>query len=372
MLTTARKLAPVVNVLGKMVMLLAVTMLFPLLVSDLTADAAAAAFHWAMGITFLSGLAMTLLTMGVRRELTPRDGYLLASLTWIVLTAFAALPLLFQLPDLSLTDAYFEAMSGLSTTGATVLTGIDELPHSINLWRHQLNWMGGMGIIVLAVAIFPLLGVGGRQLFKAETPGPMKESRLTPRITETAKNLYLVYVAITIACILALMAVGLDWYEATCHAFAAMGLGGFSTHDASVGYFDSPAVEAVLIVFMLIAGMNFTTHFLAFRQRSLRFYLADVEAKAFLALVLGSCLVAAVYIWLAEVYPSFWTRRSSPWCSAAASWRRSTSGWRRSTRASGRRCATSASTSCPSQPTAASPARTTTSGPSSCRCGCCS
>ena len=307
MLTTARKLAPVFNVLGKMVMLLAVTMLFPLLVSDLTADAAAAAFHWAMAITFLCGLAMTLATMGVRRELTPRDGYLLASLTWIVLTAFAALPLLFQLPDLSVTDAYFEAMSGLSTTGATVLTGIDDLPHSINLWRHQLNWMGGMGIIVLAVAIFPLLGVGGRQLFKAETPGPMKESKLTPRITETAKNLYLVYLLITIACVVSLMAVGLDWYEATCHAFAAMGLGGFSTHDASVGYFDSPAVEAVLIVFMLVAGMNFTTHFLAFRQRSLRCYLGDVEAKAFLALVLGSCLVASAYIWATEVYPSFWT-----------------------------------------------------------------
>jgi len=221
-----------------------------------------------MGITFVSGLAMTLITMGVRRELTPRDGYLLASLTWIVLTAFSTLPLLWQLPELSFTDAYFEAMSGLSTTGATVLVGLDGLPRSINLWRHQLNWMGGMGIIVLAVAIFPLLGVGGMQLFKAETPGPMKESKLTPRITETAKNLYLVYVAITAACILALMAVGLDWFEATCHAFAALGLGGFSTHDASVGYFDSPAVEGVLIVFMLIAGMNFTTHFLAFRSRS--------------------------------------------------------------------------------------------------------
>ena len=301
------KLAPVINVLGKVVMLLAITMLLPLLVSDVTDDGASAAFHWGMGITFLSGLAMTLATVGSRRELTPRDGYLLASLTWIVLTGFSTLPLLLQLPDLSFTDAYFEAMSGLSTTGATVLVGIDDLPHSINLWRHQLNWMGGMGIIVLAVAIFPLLGVGGMQLFKAETPGPMKESKLTPRITETAKNLYLVYLAITVACILALMAAGLDWFEATCHAFAAMGLGGFSTHDASVGFFDSPAVEGVLIVFMLIAGMNFTTHFLAFRSRSLRCYLNDVEAKAFLTLVLGSCLVASVYIWLADVYPSFWT-----------------------------------------------------------------
>ena len=305
--TAGRKLAPVINVLGKVVLLFAATMLLPLVVADLGGDGASAAFHWGMGITGACGLAMILATTGARRELTPRDGYLLASLTWIVLTGFATIPLLLQLPRLSFTDAYFEAMSGLSTTGATVLTGIDSLPRSINLWRHQLNWMGGMGIIVLAVAILPLLGVGGMQLFKAETPGPMKEGKLTPRITETAKNLYLVYLSITAACILALMAAGLDWFDATCHAFAALGLGGFSTHDASVGYFDSPAVEAVLIVFMLIAGMNFATHFLAFRSRSLRAYLHDVEARAFLTLVVGSCVLVSIYIWATGVYPEFWT-----------------------------------------------------------------
>ena len=188
-----------------------------------------------------------------------------------------------------------------------MLTGLDALPHSINLWRHLLNWLGGMGIIVLAVAILPMLGIGGRQLFKAETPGPMKDSKLTPRIADTAKSLWLVYAAITLACIVALKIAGMSWFDAVCHAFAAMGLGGFSTHDASVGYFNSPAIEAVLIVFMLLAAMNFATHFLAFRSRSLRAYRADPEVLPMLGLVLVSCIVAALYIWQAGTYPSYWT-----------------------------------------------------------------
>ena len=204
-------------------------------------------------------------------------------------------------------------MSGLTTTGATTLVGLDNLPPAINLWRHELNWLGGMGIIVLAVAILPLLGIGGRQLFKAETPGPMKDSKLTPRITETARNLWLVYLGITIACILSLKVVGVNtekgmsWLDAICHAFSAMGLGGFSTHDQSVGYFDSPAVEAVLIVFMLIAVLNFATHFLAWRGKSLRSYHIDPEAIPTLFLILGSCVGIALFLWWQGVYLNFWT-----------------------------------------------------------------
>jgi trk system potassium uptake protein TrkH len=264
-------------------------MLVPLGVAWWYQDAAIGAYDDAVAITIGVGALLWLLTRAGRRDLKTQDGFLIVVLAWTVLPAFATLPLMFSL-DTSFTDAYFETMSGITTTGATVLVGLDNLPKSINLWRHQLNWMGGMGIIVLAVAIFPLLGVGGMQLFKAETPGPMKDAKLTPRITETAKNLWLVYFAITLACIGALMAVGLDWFEATCHAFAAMGLGGFSTHDASVGYFNSPAVEYVLILFMLIAGMNFATHYLAWHGKSLRAYLDDPEAKVFLLLVLGSCM----------------------------------------------------------------------------------
>ena len=219
------------------------------------------------------------------------------SLVWTVLPAFATLPLMFYISGLSFTDAYFETVSGITTTGATVLANLDQLPPSINFWRCELVWLGGMGLIVLAVAILPLLGVGGMQLYKAETPGPMKDSKLTPRITETAKNLWLVYFGITLACILALRLAGMTWFDAVCHAFTTMGLGGFSTHDASFGYFDSPLIEGVAIVFMLIAGMNFATHFLAWRERSPRPYRADPEAGMFVLVTLASCVMIAGYLW---------------------------------------------------------------------------
>src|SRR5512139_3479691 len=279
-----RRVLPILHVLGLVVLIFAFTMLLPLAVAFIWRDAALHAYDEAFVITFLSGLLVWLFTRRNKRELQTRDGFLLVVLVWAALPAFAALPLLYYLPGLSFTDAYFETASGLSTTGATVLAGLDALPPSINLWRHFLNWLGGMGIIVLAVAILPLLGVGGRQLFKAETPGPMKDSALTPRITETARNLWLVYLGITVACILSLKWAGMNWLDAVCHAFAAMGLGGFSTHDASVGYFNSPAIEAVLIVFMLLAAMNFATHFLVWREKSLKTYLRDAEAVAMVTL----------------------------------------------------------------------------------------
>jgi trk system potassium uptake protein TrkH len=215
--------------------------------------------------------------------------------------------LLLAIPDLSFTDAYFETISGMTTTGATVLTGLDSLPPAINIWRHELNWLGGMGIIVLAVAILPLLGIGGRQLFKAETPGPMKESALTPRIADTARNLWAVYLGVTLACIGTLKWAGMNWLDAICHAFAALSLGGFSTHDSSVGYFNSPLIEFVLIVFMLIAAINFASHFLAWRGKSLRVYLHDAEAVATVILILGSCVGIALFLWWQGTYAGFWT-----------------------------------------------------------------
>jgi len=188
-----------------------------------------------------------------------------------------------------------------------LLLGLDNLPPAINIWRHELSWLGGMGIIVLAVAVLPLLGVGGRQLFRAETPGPMKDSALTPRITETARNLWLVYFGITVACIASLKLVGMNWLDAICHAFATMALGGFSTHDANIGFFNSPAIEFVLILFMLLAAMNFSTHFLAWRAKSLKVYLRDTEAIGTISLILASCLGIALFLWWKGVYPTFWT-----------------------------------------------------------------
>jgi trk system potassium uptake protein TrkH len=264
-------------------------------------------FSLAMVWTFCAGVLMWLLTRRYKGELSTRHGYLLVVGMWTAMPAFATLPLLLVIDGLSFTDAYFETMSGLSTTGATVLTGLDTLSPSINLWRHELNWLGGMGIIVLAVAILPLLGIGGRQLFKAETPGPMKDAALTPRITETARNLWLVYCMITLACILSLKLAGMNWLDAICHAFAAMGLGGFSTHDASIGYFNSPLIEFVLIVFMLLAAMNFATHFLAVRGRTLRVYQHDTEGLATVGVVVVSCFGVAFFLWWQGTYAEFLT-----------------------------------------------------------------
>jgi trk system potassium uptake protein len=297
----------VIRALGLMLIVFSAAYMMPLAASLIYDDGTLIDFLLALVWTAAIGFVMWLLTRRYKGELSIRHGYLLVVTMWAAMPAFATLPLLLVIKDLSFTDAYFETMSGLTTTGATVLTGLDDLPPAINIWRHELNWLGGMGIIVLAVAILPLLGVGGRQLFKAETPGPMKDTALTPRITETARNLWLVYLGITIACIISLKVVGMNWLDAICHAFATMGLGGFSTHDASVGYFNSPAIEVVLIVFMLLAAMNFATHFLVWREKSLKLYLHDSEAVATITLILASCLGIAVFLWWQGTYPSFWT-----------------------------------------------------------------
>lgn len=297
----------VVHVLGLMMVVFSVAYLIPLAASSIYDDGTLSDFLMAMVWTSAIGFLMWLLTRRYRGELSIRHGYLLVVAMWTAMPAVATLPLLLVINGLSFTDAYFETMSGLTTTGATVLVGLDYLPPAINIWRHELNWLGGMGIIVLAVAILPLLGVGGRQLFKAETPGPMKDTALTPRITETARNLWLVYLGITIACIVSLKLVGMNWLDSICHAFATMGLGGFSTHDASIGYFNSPAIEFVLIVFMLLAAMNFSTHFLVWRGKSLKPYWHDSEAMATLGLILASCLGIAIFLRWEGTYTSFWT-----------------------------------------------------------------
>ena len=300
------RFAPVYRALGMIIMLFALTMLAPLILSYVTNDGAQSAYDEAFLLTLLSGTFLWYRYRNCKRELNIRDGFLMVVLVWTVLPAFAAVPLMIHL-GLSHTDAYFETMSGLTTTGSTILSNIDQLPMSINLWRHELVWIGGMGLIVLAIAILPLLGIGGRQMFKAETPGPMKDSKMTPRIAETAKGLWLVYLGVSIACAISYRVAGMTWFDAVCHMFSTMGLGGFSTHDASFGFFDSPAIEAVCIVFMLIAGMNFGTLFLAVNGRSLRPYLHDPEAGWFLGVTLLSILVVAMYIWKDGVYPEFET-----------------------------------------------------------------
>jgi trk system potassium uptake protein len=229
---------------------------------------------------------------------------MLVALTWVALPAVAGFPLWHFLP-IDFTDAYFEATSGLTTSGGTVLSGLEYLPHSINLWRHLLSWLGGMGIIVLAVAILPLLGVGGMQMYRAEMPGPMKDSKLTPRIGQTAKLLWAVYAGLTVACVACLKFAGMNWFDAVCHSFSALALGGFSTYDASIGHFDSVPIELVLTLFQILAAMNFATHFLAYSQRGIAAYLRDSEAKAMVGVMLISCIGLACFLYYHGTYTDF-------------------------------------------------------------------
>lgn len=286
-------------VLGAIVMVFALTMLVPWGVSFWMHDGAEAAYPLAMLVTFACGLLMRSAVWKVGRhlELQTRDGILLVGLAWTLLPLFACVPLLLYFSGtdapMSFTDAYFEAMSGLTTTGSTVLVGLDALPGSINLWRCFLQWLGGMGILVLAVAILPMLGVGGSQLFRAEATGPMKDAKLTPRITETAKGLWSVYCLLSLACVLAYWLAGMAPLDAWIHMFSTLSLGGLSSYDSSFGHFQSPALEWVAIVFMLLASCNFALYFVAITKRQPGRIWRDAEWRGSMSLLVGSGVFVA-------------------------------------------------------------------------------
>jgi trk system potassium uptake protein TrkH len=284
------------RILGLLLMMFSLTMLPPILISFIFDEQSWMPFLRGFGLTLAAGFVFWFPVYKSKRDLRLRDGFLVVAAFWTVLGTAGAAPLYFaDALSLSFTDAVFESMSGLTTTGATVLTGLDNLPKAILYYRQQLQWLGGMGIIVLAVAMLPMLGVGGMQLYRAEAPGPVKDNKLTPRITETAKALWYVYVSFTVACMLSYMAAGMGWFDALCHAFSTVAIGGFSTHDLSIGYFDSTAVDIVAIVFMFAAGINFSLHFFAWRYVSIRHYAKDPEFRAYsLMLFVVSVIVVAV------------------------------------------------------------------------------
>ena len=297
----------VLRVFALVLLVFALAMLLPAAAAWIGRDAAFMAFQAGFAITAGAAALLWLLTRRHTDELRVRDGFLLVSLVWTVVPAFAAIPLLLFFPTMGFTDAYFETVSGLTTTGATVIEGLDTLPFSINLWRTGLVFLGGMGLIVLAVAILPLLGVGGRQLFSAESPGPLKDTKLTPRMAQTAKGLWMVYLALAVSCTLGYVWAGMGWGDAVMHMFSTLGLGGFSSHDASYAYFNSPAIEAVAIVFMTLAGMNFATHYMAAWRRSLSFYWIDPEIRWYVGVMYASVLGIALYLWWAGTFPDFLT-----------------------------------------------------------------
>lgn len=291
------------RVLGILLMIFSLAQLPPIAVSFYYADGAHTAFISAFFILLLCGFLIWVPVYRIRGELRIRDGFLITVLFWSVLGVFGAIPLYLSTePDMSLVDSVFESISGLSTTGATVITGLDHLPRSILYYRQQLQWLGGMGIIVLAVAILPMLGIGGMQLYRAEIPGPVKDTKLTPRITETAKALWIIYALLTILCGLALWYAGMAPFDAIGHAFSTVALGGFSTHDASIGYYDNPVIELVMILFMVVSGMNFALHFFAWRARTVKHYFQDSEVKFFIGVLAITFIITLSVLLIHQVY----------------------------------------------------------------------
>lgn len=291
------------RILGMLLMLFSLTQVPPLLIALYDGGEASHSFSLALSITLLTGLCIWYPLRNRREELRVRDGYVLTASFWFVLASFGAMPFYLSLrPEMSLVDSIFEAFSGLSTTGATVLTGIDSLPRAILYYRQQLQWLGGMGIVVLAVAIMPMLGVGGMQLYRSEIPGPVKDNKLSPRIADTAKTLWIIYCGLTVLCALAYAIAGMSWFDAIGHSFSTIAIGGFSTHDASIGYFDSFAIELIAVVFMVLSGMNFGLHFLALRSRSLKAYLKDPECMTFLKILSGAVVITVFVLAFYQQY----------------------------------------------------------------------
>jgi len=293
----------IIRILGLLVTLLSVTMLPPAFISMIYRDGGGVSFLMSFIFCLVAGLLSWYPYKDEKGELKAREGFLIVVLFWTVLASFSALPLLLlEQPNLSVADAFFESFSGLTTTGATILTQIDGLPHAVLWYRQQLQWLGGMGIIVLAVAVLPMLGIGGMQLYRAETPGPVKDSKMTPRIADTAKHLWYIYLSLTIACSLSYWAAGMSLFDAICHAFSTIAIGGFSTHDLSMGYFDSPMINFVCVFFLLISGVNFALHFAVVHSKSLRAYFYDPEFKVFLAIQFALTMICFVVLMSAGIY----------------------------------------------------------------------
>ncbi len=300
-----RRTATVQRILGFLIAAASLMMLPPALVSLWYDDGTAELFGISAVILFIVGMAVFLPVRQVREELRLRDGFLIVAASWLALAFAGAIPfLLLMTPEISFVDALFESMSALTTTGATILTNIDSLPRGLLYYRQQLQWLGGLGIVVLAVAILPMLRIGGMQLYRAETPGPMKDNKLTPRITETAKALWLIYLGITVVCVLAYWLGGMTFFDAVGHAFSTVAIGGMSTHDEGFAWFNSPELEIIATFFMVVAGINFAIHFTSWKRASAQPYYQDPELKVYASLLLGFVILATIALYMHGTYGS--------------------------------------------------------------------
>jgi trk system potassium uptake protein TrkH len=295
------RLGVICRTLGVICVLFCATLLPPIGISLFYADGESGRFAAAGAVALLAGLVFWLPFRRTHVNVRSRDGFLIVGVMWTAMSAIGAVPFMLSL-GVSFPDAFFESAAGYTTTAASVLVGLDRLVPSILFYRQEIQWLGGLGVIVLAIALLPMLGIGGMQLYKAETPGPFKDERLTPRITRTARNVCGLYVLLTALCALAFWLAGMRAFDAIAHSFSTLSTGGYSTHDANLAFFDSPAIEAVAIVFMLIGGISFNAHFVAWRTFQLHRYGQDTQTRAFVITVLCATVAATVVLASTRTY----------------------------------------------------------------------
>jgi trk system potassium uptake protein TrkH len=299
------QLSIVAKTIGLLLMVFSFAQVPPLIVDLIYSEGEYLSFVYSFALTVLGGLILWWPFKEVKKDFRLREGVLIVVCFWIVLSLFGTLPFLItdSISSLSFSEAFFESMSGLTTTGATVLNQLDELPKSILFYRQQLQWLGGMGIIVLAVAVLPLLGVGGMELYHAESSGIAKD-RLTPKLRNTAIALWKIYVSLTVLCAVGYFLSGMSIFDAVSHSFSTVAIGGFSTHDGSIGYFNSATIETIAMIFMFLAGINFSLHFVAWNNRSLIDYIKDSEFKTYAMVLICSSIIVITALSLNGQYES--------------------------------------------------------------------
>ena len=292
------------RILGALLMFFSIAQVLPgFLAYFFSEDKLIPIFLYSGFFTFTVGFCLFLAAQSHKVDLRTKDGFIITVFFWTVLGFFGSIPFyLANIEGVGYVDSLFESISGLTTTGSTVFVGLDDMDKSLLFYRQFLQWLGGMGIIVLAVAVLPLLGVGGMQLYKAETPGPLKDAKLTPRITETAKALWYVYLTMTIACSVFYKYFGMSWFDAVCHAFSTISIGGFSTHDESFSFFKESSLRWTAVVFMLIAGINFALHYIAWTKKRLLHYLYDTEVKFYLSIILVVFSLTSIALYRSGIY----------------------------------------------------------------------
>ncbi|MDA8957712.1 TrkH family potassium uptake protein [Gammaproteobacteria bacterium] len=285
-------LKPIINLFSVLVMLFSASLLAPISISFIFKDGAEQVFITTLVVAFVPAFLAWLLTRKSKEEMGVKDGFVIITLFWVVLSFVGSIP--FTLSGMSFIDSFFESMSGITTTGATVISGLDLLPESILFYRQMLQWMGGMGLIVLAIAVMPLLGIGGGQLFKTEIPGALSDQKLTPRIKETAQALWLIYLTLTLVCAGLYYLAGMTGFDAISHSLSTVSIGGFSTHDESIGFFNSFSIEVICMIFMLLSAFSYALHYFAiYKKRPIK-YFHDAELRFFIS-ILSFVIILSIF-----------------------------------------------------------------------------